>query len=186
MKKSLLAVTVAAVLLSGCASMNPFSDKEPIDKVKVATTEAEFLTDNGGITIEYEKGDWVKITSVGVAQIQANRINSTEEAFVMAKLRAKRNLVEFITDDVHSKTGMDVLANTYITQNDAESANGDKVARNVSEAITSDANAMIKGVLETERDFEEDSRMVSVTLEVTKQSIQTAKNIKVMMEARLK
>ena len=176
MMKKVIAIVVASTLLGGCST---FGNKDPIDDVKLNTTEAEFLTENGGLEIEFtDKGEWVKITSTGIAQIQTDRINSTEEAFSTAELRAKGLIVEFIAQDVKSKKTVDGIAQQYLSENaGVDPAKGDEVSRKVTESISSDAQTILRGVTYGERDYNESSRMVSVELVITKLTVTASKKI---------
>ena len=174
--KKILAIAVATALLGGCST---FGDKDPIDQVNLNTTEAEFLSENGGLEIEFtDSGEWVKITSTGVAQIQTDRINSTEEAFSTAELRAKGLIVEFIAQDVKSSKTVDGIAQQYLNENaGVDPTKSDEVSRKVTESISSDAETILRGVTYGDRDYNESSRMVSVELVITKQSVTASKKI---------
>ena len=177
MMKKAIAVVVASTLLGGCSTFG--SKEDPIDTVSVNKTEAEFLTENGGLEIEFtDDGEWTKITSTGVAQIQTDRINSTEEAFGTAELRAKGLIVEFIAQDVRSKKTVEGIAQQYLSENaGVDPQKGDEVSRKVSESITSDAASILRGVTYGGRDYNESSRMVSVELIITKNSVKASKKI---------
>ena len=174
--KKVIAVVVASTLLGGCST---FGSKDPIEDVSLNKTEAEFLTENGGLEIEFTNdGDWTKITSTGIAQIQTDRINSTEEAFGTAELRAKGLIVEFIAQDVRSKKTVEGIAQQYLNENaGVDPQKSDEVSRKVSESITSDAASILRGVTYGDRDYNESSRMVSVELIITKNTVEASKKI---------
>jgi hypothetical protein len=182
--KKVIAIAVATALMSGCSTFQ--SDPDPIENVSVNTTEAEFLTENGGLEIEFtDSGEWTKITSTGIAQIQTDRINSTEEAIQTATLRAKANIVEFLNQDVRSKKTLDALSEQYLSENaGVDPSKGDQVSRKLTENISSDAHALIRGAMYGERNFDEDARMVSVELIMTPQAVSAAKTILIDMRAK--
>ncbi len=107
MKMKLLTVAILAALATGCAS----NKVEPVTKVEnkleqtpdIKKAEAEFLEATGTVQLQFsEQGDWLVIKTTGTAPINFNHPQGREDAFMLATMRAKRNLVEFITNDVKS------------------------------------------------------------------------------------
>jgi hypothetical protein len=110
MKRSLISLAVVAVFTTGCSS---FGSKAPEPVVKVENkleqkpeikkAEAEFLESAGTVQLQFsEEGEWLVIKTVGTAPITFNHAQGREEAFMLATMRAKRNLVEFLNNDVKS------------------------------------------------------------------------------------
>jgi len=110
MKRSLISLAVIAVFTTGCSS---FGSKAPEPVVKVENkleqkpeikkAEAEFLESAGTVQLQFsEEGEWLVIKTVGTAPITFNHAQGREEAFMLATMRAKRNLVEFLNNDVKS------------------------------------------------------------------------------------
>jgi hypothetical protein len=110
MKRSLISLAVIAVFTTGCSS---FGNKAPEPVVKVENkleqkpeikkAEAEFLESAGTVQLQFsEEGEWLVIKTVGTAPITFNHAQGREEAFMLATMRAKRNLVEFLNNDVKS------------------------------------------------------------------------------------
>jgi hypothetical protein len=108
MKKSVLAMALVAVFTVGCASKGspptPTKVENKLEqKPDIKKAEAEFLEVSGTLQLQFsEEGEWLVIKSSGTAPINFNHAQGREDAFMLATMRAKRNLVEFLTNDVKS------------------------------------------------------------------------------------
>ena len=183
MKKSIIAVAVAGVLLSGCASMNPWSKTDEEIAASQTVNKIEFLAQNGGIDLEFTNGgQWTKIQSTGIAEVSSNRMNSAHEAYSVATLRAQRNLAEYLNNDVQSKTTLDAISQ-IIDSDDVAKPNSDTLTYNLTENISKESHAILNGLYVVERKFDEDEQLVSVTIEVTPKSLKASHMVKTAMEA---
>jgi len=173
MKKSIIAVAVTAALLSGCAS-NPFSKTESEIAEQKVVNKIEFLATNGGINLEFtDSGQWKRIQSTGVAEVTSDRINSAHEAYAVATLRAQRNLAEYLNNELRSKTTLDAVSN-IIESDEISKPSSDTLAYNLTETISKESHAMLNGLHVVERKYDEDEKLVSVTIEVTPESLKAA------------
>lgn len=181
MKKSIIAVAVAGAILSGCAS-NPFSKTDEEIALKQTVNKIEFLAQNGGIELEFtDSGQWTKIQSTGIAEVSSNRLNSAHEAYAVATLRAQRNLAEYLNNDLRSKTNLDAISE-IIDSDDVAKPNSDTLTYNLTESISKESHAMLNGLYVVERKFDEDEKLVSVTIEVTPKSLKASHMVKTAME----
>jgi hypothetical protein len=123
MNKKLIAVAVAGalVLTSGCSM---FDQKEtvaviqnPLEAVPdVKQQEVAFLEDHGKITLEFDENgaEWLTIESTGTSPINFNHANSREEAFLVASMRARANLVEFLNNSVKTEKFTEHVSKTIL------------------------------------------------------------------------
>ena len=108
MKKSALAMALVAVFTVGCATKgSPPTPTKVENKLEqtpdIKKAEAEFLEATGTVQLQFsEDGDWLVIKTTGTAPVNFNHPQGREDAFMLATMRAKRNLVEFLTNDVKS------------------------------------------------------------------------------------
>jgi len=220
MKKSALAMALVAVFTVGCASKGspptPVKVENKLElKPDIKKAEAEFLEMSGTLQLQFsEDGDWVVIKSSGTAPINFNHPQGREDAFMLATMRAKRTLIEFLTNDVKSgkvaenvtKTAMrDMVTNKntedrrrdskkendslFGSDNDAtggmyseeERKRASKIAQSVTETISDNSQFILKGAYVANRVVDRDTNMVSVTLLVSKKSMNVASQIRTQM-----
>lgn len=183
MKKSILAMAIAtSLVMSGCSSMNPFSKTETEKQEELAVSKIEFLKSKGGIKLEFtEDGKWVKLQSTGTAETVSKNPNGAHEAYRVATLRAQRNISEFLNTDVRSKTMVDAVSTLNVGDVENLKKDNNELVYKLIENITQDSHAMVVGMYVVKRDFDEDNKMVSVTIEVTQKSVQASQQLKKVM-----
>jgi hypothetical protein len=220
MKKSIISMAILAIFVTGCASNKA---PEPVVKVEnkleqkpdIKKAEAEFLEASGTVQLQFsEEGEWLVIKTSGTAPINFNHAQGREDAFVLATMRAKRNLIEFLNNDIKSgkahesitKTALkDIVTNKNIenksknreTKSDdifGSDANNDstqfseeertranKISQSVTETLVDNSQGILRGAYVSKRDIDRETNMVSVTMTVSKKSINTAANVRTMM-----
>ena len=203
MKKSLLVRSVVVFGLVACNS----TPKNPIDATPGRTADVEFLEANGPLTLTFDdKGNWVSIKSSATAPLVNNASEGVEIAFKTATMRAKRNLTEFMANDVKSTKSVQTISKSYLkniaqvdSSNESKTAGEDEdaasnsqatkesrqkantIAQTVRERIDDNAQAILKGVQVTERKVSKEQQHVSVTIVVTQQSIRGAEQVRKAM-----
>jgi hypothetical protein len=128
---------------------------------------------------------------------------------MLAGMRAKRNLIEFLNNDVKStktaenitKTSLRDLVsvknteqrNPDVKKNDEDDSQGvdtyseedrrraSRISQNVTESIRDSSQGIIKGAYIASRRIDRDSNMVTVVLVVSKKTINTSANVRKMM-----
>lgn len=139
MKRYAVALAVVALFASGCSS----TKVEPVAKVEnkleqkpdLAKAEAEFLESFGTLQLQFsEDGQWILINTTGTAPINFNHAQGREDAFLLATMRAKRNVVEFLNNDLRSSKMTDNLTQTalrdIVKSNTNESRKRDSTKKN--------------------------------------------------------
>lgn len=129
MKQGIISMAVLALFVTGCAS-----NKEvpaPVTKIEnkleskpdIKKAEVEFLETAGTLQLQFsEEGEWLLIKTSGTAPINFNHAQGREDAFLLATMRAKRNLVEFLNNDVKSGKAVENVTKTALK--DIVSSNG--------------------------------------------------------------
>ena len=207
MKHRLITLALIVALVA-CSSASKFraTDNGAFGK----TVTAKFVEQNGPLLLTFdERGHWQAIESSATAPVSNNAAEGLELAFKIATMRAKRNLVEFLSNDVKSTKSIQTISKTYLkhlaqtdsgnatdTGNDEEEQNNNrqaarevrqranKLAMIVSERIDDNSQQIIKGVLVVSRKFSDDGTHVSVTIRVTQSGIRTADIMRMQMENR--
>lgn len=220
MKKSALAMALVAVFTVGCATKGspptPVKVENKLElKPDIKKAEAEFLEMSGTLQLQFsDDGDWVVIKSSGTAPINFNHPQGREDAFMLATMRAKRTLIEFLTNDVKSgkvaenvtKTAMrDMVTNKntedrrrdskketdslFGSDNDTtggmyseeDRQRASKIAQSVTETISDNSQFILKGAYVANRVVDRETNMVSVTLLVSKKSMNVSSQIRTQM-----
>lgn len=201
MNKSVIAAAVLISLLAGCASTH----QEPVrvidkksaleTKPDIAKAEATFLEKFGSVTIEFtEDGEWVRLKSTSTSPLTFNHSNATEEAFMVATMRAKRGIAEFLSNEMRSDKTIknisdialkDIVQDNRTNEDDAVGSENRERANNiavkVTERIQDSSNAILKGVYVSNRIIDRDSNRVSVEVSVSKKTINAAQLIRAKM-----
>lgn len=111
-----LIVTVLALALSACASTTKqASDADPKSGV-TATRLAESTFDGTAGTLNLlfdDQGNWTKITAKGTASLSEDTPSARETALMIATMRAKRSVAEFLNNDVKSSKALTRVARSY-------------------------------------------------------------------------
>jgi len=197
------AVAAMVIGLAGCSS----TPKNPTDATPGRTADVEFLEANGPLTLTFDdKGNWVSIKSSATAPLVNNAPEGVEIAFKTATMRAKRNLTEFMANDVKSTKSVQTISKSYLkniaqvdSTNESNTAGEDEdaasnsqatkesrqkantIAQTVRERIDDNSQAILKGVQVTERKVSKEQQHVSVTIVVTQQSIKGAEQVRKAM-----
>ena len=145
-KKLTLAVAVA-IAVAGCAGNKGIAKNAELrpetDSIRPKPVSTVFHRPQGTMTIVFtDDGKFTEIISKGTAPIAGNNAFSIEQAAQVAKLRAERNIAEFIGTSLNSQRTSKVLSTavqkslenttngmgeeTYIDDKDFD-ANGDPV-----------------------------------------------------------
>jgi beta-galactosidase GanA len=131
MKRSLIMVSVLSLFAVGCSSTKTVTQLPPETTVAQATKldkkEAEFLKSNGTVTVEFDSaGNFYGLVSTGTAYIDTNHSSSRENAYNIALMRAKRNVAEFLTNDVSSNKFSRTITKTLMKNDANESLKSNK------------------------------------------------------------
>jgi hypothetical protein len=178
MKKLILACAVLA--LSACSS------------TKLATTDlpssdaVKFTQDFGKVEVTFnDKGEWESLKSSATSSVPITVDAGLEQGMNVALMRAKRNIVEFINQDLKSKTTTDAITKSLaknISEEDVVSKQrAANIATEITESIAVESNGILKGVYVLERKVSSDSKYVVVTVQVDKRSMNAARQLRASM-----
>lgn len=175
MKKMIIAAAVIAAL-SGCSTIKPTEETTSAEAVK-------YTQEFGKVEVTFtDKGEWTSMKSTGTSAIPLSDNAAFEQAMNVATMRAKRNIVEFIQTDLNSSKTTEAI--TTALAKDVSSEDGKakeragKIATNITEKIAVEANGIVKGVYILDRKISSDNQMAVVTLQVDKNSMKAARQIR--------
>ena len=177
MLKRLIVVT-AAVALTACGT---FGGSKP-DGEKPITSE--FL--GGNIKVSYTTGgEFESISSTNTVKVTSSLPYATDEAFTIATLRARKQIVEFMKLDLESEKFTDTVYNSLqdaTTENKAETAQVNaKISSEVKEVIKQRSSAILQGTYVAEKNYDSGTKTVTVTVKSGTKDITTAKTVRRLM-----
>ncbi len=210
MKRLTILITVLSLL--GCATGNrlPHPDSPAkTDEASSPQTESVFLETSGTLHLVFDAdGNWQKIVASGSADLSGDSPTARESALMIATMRAKRTVAEFMNNDVKSSKTLDRIAKTYSSAFNTETADSDqqedseasiepdsgerntaqekraqRLASKLVEHIRDNSAAIIKGAYVSHRSLENERVIVELT--ATRESIGAAKLVSRMMSGRL-
>ncbi len=174
-----------------------------------ATAESAFQESTGTLNLVFDaQGNWVRLSAKGTAGLADDSPAARESALMIASLRAKRTLAEFLSSQVKSDSTVRRIAKTYARNFQSAEQSGDELAADSEAAPSADdekriakseqahrvasvlveriqesSAAILKGVHVTYRSFE-DGRVI-VEVSASKQSIATARLVSRAMSGGL-
>ena len=175
LKKFALVSTV--VLLSACSTLT--SKVDGPDSVV-----AEFM--GGDIKVTFNKdGQFESIQSAGTARVTSTLPSATEDAFIVASLRAKQQIAEFMKEEVEGDRFTNTLTDNIQNGSDINgqiiNEVNSKIAKQGQENIKSKSKAILQGVYVESKKFDNSSNTVRVTVKSGTNDIAVAKQIRSMM-----
>ena len=173
-----IAVVSTVVLLSACSTV-PDKKVEGPDSVT-----AEFM--GGDLKVTFNKdGQFETIQSAGTARVTSALPSATEEAFQIASLRAKQQIVEFMKNELEgdkfANRASDSIQQSLSMNGQANAEVNSKIAYQVQENIKSKSKAILQGVYVESKKFDTSTNTVRVVVRSGSKDIAVAKQIRSMM-----
>lgn len=211
--KTLIAAMLVLALV-GCATTDSkkqdvasSADKSGVESRRLA--ETAFEETGGTLNLVFDaQGNWVRITAKGTATMTNDTPSGRETAMMIATMRAKRTVAEFLNSELRSSKTMTRIARSYSrtfqsTDNkspveslgiDGDEAlsqptdtEGDRhaqrLASTLTEQIRDNSSAILKGTYVSQRTFE--SERVTVELTASRESIEAARQVSRMMRGAM-
>ena len=128
-----LIVTVLALVLSACASTTKQAGNADAKAGAAASRLAESSFDGTSGTLNLvfdDQGNWTKITAKGTASLGEDTPSARETALMIATLRAKRSVAEFLNNDVRSSKTLTRVARSYARAFQSEDTKDESAAMN--------------------------------------------------------
>lgn len=114
-----LIVTILALAMAACSSTGSkqASNTDSVIRPDAAASrlaESAFDGSSGTLNLVFDdQGNWVNITSKGTASLSADTPSGRETALMIATMRAKRTVTEFLSNDVKSTKTLTRVARSY-------------------------------------------------------------------------
>jgi putative hemolysin len=208
-----LIAAICALALAGCASTHGKQPNaaSSADKSGVASRLAETTFEETGGTLNLvfdAQGNWVKLTTKGTAAMTDDTPAARETTLAIATLRARQMVATFLSSELGSGKTMTRLVRNYThaypssdntkpiaplnTDDEAamrlpadtdEDRHAQQLATTLTEHIRDNSSAILKGAYVSGRSI--DGAQAVVELTVSRASIDTARQISVMMRGAL-
>jgi len=171
-----IVIISAVVLLSACSSV-PLKKDEP----KVNT---DFM--GGNIKVSYTlTGEFDSLTSSGVAKVTSTLPSAVDEAYLVATLQARKQIVEFMKVEVENSNFIRAVAESLQegvnTNGSPDNKVTSKIATELQDNIRQQSKAILIGTYVADKSYDAGSRTVKVVIRTSVKDNETAKQVSRMM-----
>lgn len=172
-----IGIFVLAVMLSACSTFGGKKDERNV--------KSEFF--GGDIKVTYTfSGDFESIASSGTGKVTSNAPDAVEKAYIVATLRARKQIADFMKAEVESEKFKQTV---YESLQEAEeefkassaAVTKDKIASNLQENIKQKSAAILRGTYVESKEFDKGTSTVKVVVKSSVKDIETAKNLSRLM-----
>ena len=171
-----LAVVSTVVLLSACGSMSKVQGPDSV--------AAEFM--GGDIKVTFNKdGQFESLQSAGTARVTSTLPSAQEEAFIVANMRAKQKIAEFMKNELE---GEKFVSKASESLQEGQSIGGQpnneinsKIAHQVQENIKSKSKVILQGVYVESKSFDSSTNTMRVVVKTGTKDIAAAKQVRALM-----
>lgn len=174
--KKFVFISLIAMVLTAC-NTTKVAENSSASKETIKLTQ-----DFGKVEVTYSGDNWEQIRATATAAVPINNDAGMEQAMNIATLRAARNIIEFIQQDLKNQRTVEVLTTSLakdVAENDNKSMkNAADIATKIVEKMTQDSAGIVKGAYVVDRKFSSDTKMVTVTMQVDKRSVRTANQLR--------
>lgn len=172
-----LVIAAAVVSLTACSTFQSSKNEKKVN--------TEFL--GGDIKVTYNmSGEFESIAAAGTAKVTSNAPDAAEKAYIVASMRARQQIAEFMKTDLESeKFKQGVYESLQESEEELKSSSAtvikDKIAANLQTTIKQKSNAILRGTYVESKDFDRSSSTVKVVVKSSPKDIETAKNLTRLM-----
>lgn len=172
-----IVILAMAILLTACST---FSSKKDERQVK-----SEFF--GGDIKVTYTfGGEFESISSSGTAKVTSNAPDAAEKAFIVATLRARAQMVEFMKADLESeKFKQTVYKSLQEAEEELKVASStvvkDTITNELQENIKQKTAAILRGTYVESKEFDKGTSTVKVVVKSSVKDIEVSKQLSRLM-----
>jgi hypothetical protein len=174
MKK--LFVMFTAVMLSACSTFSPKKDEPKVN--------TDFM--GGNIKVSYTlTGEFESLTSSGVAKVTSNLPSAVDEAYLVATLQARKQIVEFMKVEVENSNFIRAVAESLQegvnTNGSPDNKVTSKIATELQDNIKQQSKAILTGTYVSDKSYDASTRSVKVVIKTGVKDNEVAKQVSRMM-----
>jgi hypothetical protein len=181
MKKLMIAVLVAATL-TGCSTIKSVTGQT---EEKPKPVVSEFL--GGNIKVTYKSnGEFESMTSSHTIKLTGELPYSQDEAYQVATMKARKQIVEFMKVDLESEKFTKTVFNNLqesASEDKKETSNTvtAKIAAELQSSIKQKSSAILKGTYVEDKSFDAPSNSITVVVKTSTKDVETAKSLSKLM-----
>ena len=117
MNKLFVAILSLCMLACSSKGVQPtpgVTDRPEMSETISSVAESAFQESSGTLNLAFDaKGNWLKITTRGSASLVEDSPAARDSALMIATMRAKRTVTEFLNNDVKSAKTLNRLSKSY-------------------------------------------------------------------------
>lgn len=172
-----IVILSAAVMLTACSTLGGSKKDEP----KVNT---DFM--GGNIRVSYTlTGEFESLTSSGVAKVTSTLPSAVDEAYLVATLQARKQIVEFMKVEVENSNFIRAVAESLQegvnTNGSPDNKVTSKIATELQDNIRQQSKAILIGTYVADKSYDAGSRTVKVVIKTGVKDNEVAKQVSRMM-----
>lgn len=175
--KRILFASLLVILVAGCSTFGSKKDEQVVD--------TKFL--GGEMKISYTwSGELKAVESTGTGKVVSNSPGAVDEAYIVATLRARQQIAEFMRLDLDSeKFKKSVFESLQEAENESKQAVSNnvksKIVTTVQEDIRQKSNAILRGTFVSDKVYDSNTRTVKVTVRFTPEDLVMSKKLNRLM-----
>jgi hypothetical protein len=175
--KRMLFAGLIVVLLAGCSTFGSKKDEQIVD--------TKFM--GGEMKISYTwSGELKAVESSGTGKVVSNSPGAVDEAYLVATLRARQQIAEFMRLDLDSekfkKSVFESLQEAETETRQPVSNNvKSKIVTSVQEDIRQKSTAIMRGTYVSDKVYDNNTKTVKVTVRFTPEDLAMSKKLSRLM-----
>ena len=175
--KRILFASLLVILVAGCSTFGSKKDEQVVD--------TKFL--GGEMKISYTwSGELKAVESTGTGKVVSNSPGAVDEAYIVATLRARQQIAEFMRIDLDSeKFKKSVFESLQEAENESKQPVSNnvksKIVTTVQEDIRQKSNAILRGTFVSDKVYDSNTRTVKVTVRFTPEDLIMSKKLNRLM-----
>ena len=171
-----IVIVSAAVLLTACSTLGGKKDEPKVN--------TDFM--GGNIRVSYTlTGEFESLTSSGVAKVTSTLPSAVDEAYLVATLQARKQIVEFMKVEVENSNFIRAVAESLQegvnTNGSPDNKVTSKIATELQDNIRQQSKAILIGTYVADKSYDAGSRTVKVVIRTSVKDNDTAKQVSRMM-----
>ena len=171
-----IVIVSAVVFLTACSTLSGKKDEPKVN--------TDFM--GGNIRVSYTlTGEFESLTSSGVAKVTSTLPSAVDEAYLVATLQARKQIVEFMKVEVENSNFIRAVAESLQegtnTNGSPDNKVTSKIATELQDNIRQQSKAILIGTYVADKSYDAGSRTVKVVIRTGVKDAEVAKQVSRIM-----